>query len=220
MLSQSAWIGITIGVFFVGLIIGVGSFTGFMNMWNMPMQNPQTMLQDSQFKDQMMDQFLHDATSRNEIMASLTQDSDIMKLWMNNPRHIEVMTDMMNDNHDFAMAMMTPMINDPNLRLQMLGHMTENPEAMTQMMDSGMMMDGMTGSMMDSSMMNKDMIMQMMQDPEAREKMIEIMTKHVGQMQELLSMELTDEEFNSQMVEMMQIHMDEMQQLMPHQSMK
>ena len=58
MVSQTTWIGITIGVFFVGLLIGVGSFTGSMNMWNIPMQNQQSMMHDSQFQQQAMNQLL------------------------------------------------------------------------------------------------------------------------------------------------------------------
>jgi hypothetical protein len=53
MASQSLWIGITVGVFFVGLIAGVGIFTGSMNIGNMPMHNSQTMMQDSQFRQQI-----------------------------------------------------------------------------------------------------------------------------------------------------------------------
>jgi len=43
---------------------------------------------------------------------------------------------------------MSVMINDPALRLQMLGHMTENPEAMEQMK-----------KMMGQSMMGSEMMM-------------------------------------------------------------
>jgi len=56
----------------------------------------------------------------------------------------------MRENHDFMMAMMSVMMNDPALRLQMLGHMTENQESMDMMkkmmnntMGSGMMSEGM-----------------------------------------------------------------------------
>jgi hypothetical protein len=43
------------------------------------------------------------------------------------------------------------MINDPNIRLQMLGHMTENPEMMQQMRE--MITGNMTGMM--NEMMNQ-----------------------------------------------------------------
>ncbi|MDH3781025.1 MAG: hypothetical protein OES15_09260 [Nitrosopumilus sp.] len=108
--------------------------------------------------------------------------------------------------------------------------MTENQEAMQQMMGmmgTDMMMNDMTGGMMGSGMqemMNHDMMMQMLQNPETKEKMIQTMSKHVGEMQQLLSSELTEEEFNVQMTKLMQNHMTEMQELMSshqiHQSMK
>ncbi|MEK6865954.1 MAG: hypothetical protein AABX46_00765, partial [Thermoproteota archaeon] len=65
--------------------------------------------------------------------------------WMNNPQHVEHMTEMMNQNHDFMQQMMSEMINDPNTRLQMLGHMTENPEIIQQMRE--MVNSNMTGMM-------------------------------------------------------------------------
>ena len=39
MVSQTLWIGITVGVFFVGLLVGFGAIAGTMNVGNMPMQN-------------------------------------------------------------------------------------------------------------------------------------------------------------------------------------
>jgi len=46
------------------------------------------------------------------------------------PKHVEEMSIAMRENHDFTMAMMFAMIEDPALRLQMIGHLAENPEAM------------------------------------------------------------------------------------------
>ncbi len=58
------------------------------------------------------------------------------------------MSTAMKENHDFMMEMTSVILNDPDLRLQMLGHMTENPESMEQMKK-------MVGqSMMSSEMMN------------------------------------------------------------------
>jgi len=66
-----------------------------------------------------------------------------MNQWMiHDPKHVEEMSTAMSENHDFMMEMMSVMMNDPALRLQMLGHMTENPESvemMKKMMGSEMM---------------------------------------------------------------------------------
>ena len=210
--SQNTVIGIAVGMFLVGLAFGYVAFTGSTHSGNMMMNDPQIMMQDSQFRQHMME--------------SITQDPEAMRVWMQNTQHVEEMGIMMRDNHDFAMQMMFTIIEDPAIRLQMLGHMTENQEAMQQMMSmmgTDMMMNGMTGSGMQE-MMNHDMMMQMMQNPETKEKMIQIMSKHVGEMQQLLSSELTEEEFNEEMTKLMQNHMTEMQELMSghqtHQSMK
>ena len=213
--SQNTVIGIAVGMFLVGLAFGYVAFTGSTHSGNMMMNDQQIMMQDSQFRQQMME--------------SITQDPEAMRVWMQNTQHAEEMGIMMRDNHDFAMQMMFTIIEDPAIRLQMLGHMTENQEAMQQMM--GMMgtdmMNDMTGDMVGSGMqgmMNHDMMMQMLQNPETKEKMIQIMSKHVGEMQQLLSSELTEEEFNEEMTKLMQNHMTEMQELMSghqtHQSMK
>ena len=213
--SQNTMIGIAVGMFLVGLAFGYVAFAGSTHSGNMMMNDQQIMMQDSQFRQQMME--------------SITQDPEAMRVWMQNTQHAEEMGIMMRDNHDFAMQMMFTIIEDPAIRLQMLGHMTENQEAMQQMMSmmgTDMMMNDMTGDMMGSGMqgmMNHDMMMQMMQNPETKEKMIQIMSKHVGEMQQLLSSELTEEEFNEQMTKLMQNHMAEMQELMSshqtHQSM-
>jgi len=58
----------------------------------------------------------------------------------------------MKENHDFMMEMMSVMMNDPALRLQMLGHMTENPESMEVM--KKMMNNTMSSGMMSGSMMS------------------------------------------------------------------
>ena len=45
------------------------------------------------------------------------------------------MIEKMKVDHDFMMGMTMLMLEDPGLRLQMIGHMTENPEAMQMMMN-------------------------------------------------------------------------------------
>lgn len=82
MVNQYVWIGIVVGIFFVG--IGVG----------------------------------HSIQSNTLTVPMMTSQQ---------------MTKMMNQNHDFMQQMMMEMINDPNIRLQMIGHMTENPEMMQQL---------------------------------------------------------------------------------------
>ena len=133
MISQSVWVGIAIGVFFVG--IGI-SYAIFSNTYN-----PSTMkFRNQEIFDQMM-----------------SQNPKMMANWMvNDPKHVEEMATAMSENHDFMMEMMSVMINDPALRLQMLGHMTENQEAM-EMMNNMMGSDGMmTGSMMSDMQFNVD----------------------------------------------------------------
>lgn len=160
--SQNIIIGIAVGMFLVGMVFGYVAFTGSTHSGNMMIGNQQTMIQDPQFSQQMMD--------------SITQDPETMRIWMEDTQHAEEMGMMMRENHDFSMQMISTMIEDPSIRLQMLGHMTENPETIQQMknmMGSDMMINNMTGGMMDSGMqgmMNKEMMTEIMQNPEAKEK--------------------------------------------------
>jgi len=79
-----------------------------------------------------------------------------MNQWMvHDPKHVEEMSIAMRENHDFMMEMMSVMMNDPALRLQMLGHMTENPESM-EMMEKMMGSEMMSDSMMSNMQFNVD----------------------------------------------------------------
>jgi len=166
MVSQSIWAGIIVGVFFVGIGVSYAIFSNTDNPSTLKLanqeifdqmmsQNPkmmgnwmETMMQDTQFHDQMMDY--------------MAKNPEQMNQWMiHDPKHVEEMSTAMSENHDFMMEMMSVMMNDPALRLQMLGHMTENPESMEQM--KKMMGQNMMGSeMMNDPMMQQQMMNQIM----------------------------------------------------------
>ena len=134
MVNNIILIGTIIGVFFVGIGISYGIFSSSQVMPSSMMMTPQ-----------QMNQMMHDPDFRNEVMEFMIQDTEHMNQWMlEDPQHISLMIEKMKVNHDFMMGMTLPMIQDPGLRLQILGHMTESPEAMIQMqqMMGGMMDDG------------------------------------------------------------------------------
>ena len=160
-MNQSLWIGIAVGVFFAGLGIGIVALqpayqpTITNNQMQQIMNDPQTM---NQFMNNMMqdpktmEQF-HNMMIENPDHIRQMMSSTEMQRWMSSPEHIQQMTEMMKENHDFMQGIMMEMINDSDMRLQMLGHMSENSEAMTQMK---MMVNG-SGQMenhMDQHMMN------------------------------------------------------------------
>jgi len=103
------------------------------------------MIQDTEHMNQMM----KDPNFRNEWMNFMIQDTEHMNQWMQeDPQHVSLMIEKMKVNHDFMMGMAVPMIQDPGLRLQLLGHMTESPEVMAQMQQmigGGMIHDETTG---------------------------------------------------------------------------
>jgi len=130
----------------------------------------ETMMGDEQFHNQVMDHMtknpeqmnqwmetmMGDEQFHNQVMDHMAKNPEQMNQWMvKDPRHVEEMSTAMKENHDFMMKMMYVMMNDPDLRLQMIGHMTESQEAM-EMMNKMMGSEMMSGSMMESGMMEGD----------------------------------------------------------------
>lgn len=149
-MDKTIVIAVAIIVFFAGF--GVGSVV-FYNQpstpilghgMSGPMASPET-----------MNRMMQDQNFRNEMMDFMVQDSEHMRQWMlEDPEHVPMMIEEMRTNHDFMMGMAMPMIKDPDIRLQMMGHMTEDPEAMAEMqkmMSGGMMGQGMMGGHMMSN---------------------------------------------------------------------
>lgn len=235
MVNQNVWIAIAVGVFVAGIGIGYGIFSSSQVMpspmmggsMNSLMNNPQAMqqmMQDPDFRNEWanlmiqetehMNQMMQDPDFRNEVMEFMIQDTDHMNQWMlEDPQHISVMIEEMKKNHDFMMGIAMPMIQDPGLRLQVIGHMTESPEAMAQMQQM------MGGGMVEQGMMSSETMKEMLEDPETRNKMIGLMSTHITEMQELLSSELSDEEFDTKMIELMEKHQQSISELMPDESM-
>ena len=230
MVNQNGWIAITVVLFIAGIGIGYGVFSSSQVMpstmmgvsMDSLMNNPQAMqqmMQDPTFRNEWanmmiqdtehMNQMMLDNDFRNEVMEFMIQDTEHMNQWMmEDPQHISMMIEEMKKNHDFMMEMTMPMIEDPGIRLQMMGHMTESSEAMAQMQQM------MGGGMMEQGMMSSEAMKEMMEDPETRMKMIDLMSEHVFDMQELLSSELSDEEFNARMIELMEKHQQSMSEMM------
>ena len=150
MVKQNIWIAITIGVLVAGIGIGYGIFSSSQVM-SSPMMNSSMdfLMNDPQAIQQMM----QDPDFRNEMIESMIQDTDHMNQWMlEDPQHISIMIEEMKQNHEFMMGIAMPMVQDSGLRLQLLGHMTESPEVMAQMQQ--MISDGMTGEQSMSELMD------------------------------------------------------------------
>jgi len=165
MVQQSIWIGITIAVFFVGIGVSYAIFSSTDDPNTMKFANQelfdQMMSQNSKMTTNWMETMMQNTQFHDQAMDYMAKNPEQMNQWMvQDPKHVEEMSTAMKENHDFMMRMMSIMINDSALRLQMLGHMTENPESMEQMkkmMGQSMMgSEMMSGSMMESGMMEGD----------------------------------------------------------------
>ncbi len=165
MVSQPIWIGIVIGVFFVGIGVSYAIFADTYDPNTMKFQNQelfdQMMSQNPKMMANWMETMMEDTQFHDQAMDYMAKNPEQMNQWMvKDPKHVEEMATAMKENHGFMMEMMSVMMNDPALRLQMLGHMTENQEAMEmmkKMMGQNMMgSEMMSGSMMESGMMEGD----------------------------------------------------------------
>ncbi len=115
--------GIVIVVFVAGMGI---SYAIFMTGDN---SNDVSNLQDEQIIQKVMDEpQLH-----QQVMELMTNNPEEMGKWFADTDHVMQMAKTMKENHEFMQEMMVEIIDDPSLRLQMLGHMTENQEAVQQM---------------------------------------------------------------------------------------
>jgi len=158
-------IGIIVGVFFVGIGVSYAIFTSTYDPNTMKFHNQelfdQMLSQNPKMMGNWMETMMEDTQFHDQAMDYMAKNPEQMNQWMvKDPRHVEEMVTAMRENHGFMMEMMSVMMNDPALRLQMLGHMTENPEAMEmmkKMMGQNMMSsEMMSGSMMESGMMEGD----------------------------------------------------------------
>ena len=125
MPSQNAWIGISIGVFFAGFFIGgsvFGIFSTEVYESTPPIETVLTgpgMMSNPQLRGQMMNQ--------------MTSDPEFMQVWMSDPNHVQRMVTLMQQNREFMDQASQVIIDNPDLRLQMIGNMMERPEVNEQM---------------------------------------------------------------------------------------
>jgi len=154
MVSQPIWIGIVIGVFFVGAGLSYAHFANTYDPMSMKFQNQelfdQMISQNPKMTGNWMETMMQDTQFHDQVMEYMAKNPEQMNQWMtHDPKHVEEMSTAMRENHGFMMEMMSVILNDPDLRLQIIGHMPENQEVME-------MIKNMIGSseMMNSSTMS------------------------------------------------------------------
>jgi len=138
MINQYISIGIVIGVFFLGIGVSYAIFSSTYNPNSMKFANQeifdQMMSQNPKMTANWMETMMQDEQFHDQVMDYMAKNPEQMNQWMvHDPKHVEEMATAMRENHDFMMEMMSVMMNDPDLRLQMMGHMTENQESMEMM---------------------------------------------------------------------------------------
>ena len=134
MVSQSIWIAIIIGVFFVGIGVSYAHFANTYDPMSMKFHNQELF-------DQMM--------SNNPKMSQQWMDSGMMTTMMNDPEMQKmIMTTMYDSNQiqlmeDMMTDMMERMKTDPELEQAMMEHMERMKVSRDAMMDTNQMMTDM-----------------------------------------------------------------------------
>jgi len=94
-----------------------------------------------------IDTFAYAASTKQKAQTKSSFD-DLTK----DPKFVKNMLDYMKNHHDFTQSVVTSMLKEPMLRLQIIGHMTENKDAMKQMTE--MIKSGASPVKMDHSKMS------------------------------------------------------------------
>jgi plastocyanin len=128
MVNQKIWIGIAIGIFFVGLGIGYGILQSTSHTDSMMMKDPQHM-QKMMNDPQVMEQF----------HSMMMNDQQHMQKMMSDPKHIQKMVEMMRSNPQTMNSLMNSMMSDPQFMTQWHNSMMQNPQFMNRWM--GQMMN-------------------------------------------------------------------------------
>jgi len=131
-------LSIVIGVFFAGIGVHHAIFSSTYDPNTMKFANQelfeQMISQNPKMTTKWMETMMQDVQFHDQVMEYMAKNPEQMNQWMiHDPKHVEEMSIGMKENHDFMMEMISVILNDPDLRLQMMGHMTENQEAMEMM---------------------------------------------------------------------------------------
>ncbi|HXG13718.1 MAG TPA: hypothetical protein VNK25_01135 [Candidatus Nitrosotenuis sp.] len=173
MAKQAIWIGITIGVFFAGLGIGYAAFqaTSTTNFLHMNPQQMQNMMNDPNFRQQMMTQWRQNPQTMNDWMNQMMADPQLIgqmhDIMMNDPKHMQQMHQMMQNNPQHMQQMtqmMGPgmagmMMNDPQLRQQMIDSMIQHEELMQELVTNQQFQQNWMGPMGGQGMMGNQGMM-------------------------------------------------------------
>jgi len=132
MVGRYIWIGIAVGVFVAGMGIG---FAAFQNSSSGPMM----------MSPQQMPELMSDPEIRQQMRDSMSQNRQFMQEAMQDSGYMQQMHSMMRENKQHMQGMMGPMMNtimdDPEMRQQMMTHMMNNQGMMNTMMGKNMMME-------------------------------------------------------------------------------
>ena len=212
MVNQTLWIGIAVGVFFVGIGVSYAIFSSSYDPNSMKFQNQQLF-------DQMMSQNPKMTAQWMTTMMEDPQQMQQMQQLMLDPEFRQQMFQQMNtmmDDPQLQQQMfqqMGIMMNDPQLRQQMIDIMTQNPEMIQAMMQNqqmmGIMGQGMRGPGMmmgESPIEQHETMLELIEEIMEEKQLREHMFAHIIEDQKLVHQMFTLMDPNPELKKHMEAH--------------
>ncbi len=158
-MNQSIWVGIVIGVFFVGIGISYAIFSNTDNSSTLKMANQETfdqmMSQNPKMTANWMETMMGDEQFHNQVMDHMTKNPEQMNQWMET------------------------MMGDEQFHNQAMDYMANNPEQMNQwMVQDPRHVEEMSTAMKENHDFMMKMMMVMIEDPNLRLQMLGHMTEN------------------------------------------
>jgi hypothetical protein len=133
MVSQNILIGVAIGLFAVGTAVGYGIFVLSPELSANRQHQIFREMMNSDTMTRWFQQMVADQSTREHMKMSMIQNPQLINDLISDPQFQTLMIEKIGQDHDFSRAMLMSMLEDPVLRVEIIGDMLENQEFREQM---------------------------------------------------------------------------------------
>jgi hypothetical protein len=133
MVSQNILIGVAIGLFAVGTAVGYGIFVLSPELSANRQHQIFREMMNSDTMTRWFQQMVTDQSTREHMKMSMIQNPQLINDLISDPQFQTLMIEKIGQDHDFSRAMLMSMLEDPVLRVEIIGDMLENQEFREQM---------------------------------------------------------------------------------------
>jgi hypothetical protein len=132
LVAQNIWVGIATAVFLAGLGIGYALFGAVYAGSNPKLSTNETPVPvATEVTTDVLDSGVTVQTPA-ELAEAAAQDELVMKILLNSTKFQSMLIEHMKENHQLTQTTIVAMMDDPELRGQLLGHMWDNKEFLNE----------------------------------------------------------------------------------------